>query len=204
VPIVPGEEGGTQRRRLVFGTHPRKLEVLQFPGQAKTVTMQRRHGPKRLADMIPAAIGQAAAERGFAAVELLSRWTEIAGPELGPRCRPVRFAWPPRGRASDPTAAPVGAVLHLRVESGFALNLQYESEALIARINAYLGWRCVEQIRLKQGPVGAPGKGARAQPPLPAAARAALDDRLAAVDADLAGPLRRLGEAVLARSGARS
>lgn len=166
--------------------------------------MHKYSGPRRLAELVPACVGPAAAERGFATAELLSRWPQIAGAQFGTRSRPVRFSWPPRGQASDPAAGPGGAVLHVKVENGFAMALQYESEALIARINAYLGWRCVQAIRFKQGPVG--NRGAAAAPP--AALDPAADMRLArsldGVDETLAAPLRRLGRAVLAGRTAAS
>lgn len=161
----------------------------------------RKSGARRLADLVPACVGPAAARRGFAAAELLGRWREIAGPEIGARSRPLRFAWPPRGAASDP-AAPVGAVLHLRVEGSFALALHYESEALIGRINAYLGWRCVDSIRVRQGPVAPARTAAAAGTVLPADAEERLAARLSDVDEALAEPLRRLGRAVLARNRA--
>lgn len=161
--------------------------------------MRRSSGPRRLADLVPACVGPAAAERGFAAAELVSRWRDIAGPEIGAHSRPLRFGWPPRGRATDPTAAPAGAVLYLRVESGFALALQYQSEALIGRINAYLGWRCVEALRFKQGPLGPANGRAPASARLPAEADEALAARLKGLDDALAEPLRRLGREVLSR-----
>jgi hypothetical protein len=43
--------------------------------------------------------------------------------------------------------------LVLRVESAFALDVQHMVPVLIERINARYGWRCIDKIVLKQGPV---------------------------------------------------
>jgi hypothetical protein len=45
----------------------------------------------------------------------------------------------------------------LRVDGAFALEAQHNSAVILARVNAHLGWRCVERIAFRQGPL----------PPLP-------------------------------------
>jgi hypothetical protein len=166
--------------------------------------VRKPFGAKQLAELVPGCIGPAAAERGFAAAELLSRWAEIAGPEIGARSRPIRFGWPPRGQKSDPAAPREGAVLHLRVDSGFALAFHYESPALVGRINSYLGWRCVEAIRVVQGPVARRSRAQLEPRPLPPAQEARLAETLTQVEGDVAGALTRLGRAVLSRQASPS
>jgi hypothetical protein len=159
--------------------------------------MRRARGPTRLADLLPGAVGPVAAQRGFAATELIARWQDIAGPEIGPRTRPLRLAWPPRGEATDTAQTPT-AVLHLKVESAFAMALHFEAPRLIERINAHLGWRCVGEVRLRQGPVG--GAASEGPAPLPPPSREQSERLSAAVaqaDDALAASLRRFGEAVM-------
>ena len=54
--------------------------------------------------------------------------------------------------AAPPGARHLGPRV-LRVESAFALDVQHMLPVLIERINVRYGWRCVEKIVLKQGPV---------------------------------------------------
>ena len=52
--------------------------------------MRKFTGPRPVADLVPACLGPLAAKRGFAGAELVSRWAEIAGPEIAARTAPVR------------------------------------------------------------------------------------------------------------------
>src|SRR5215207_4164978 len=74
------------------------------------------------------------------------------GPRLAAACQPIRIEWSRRGlRNRDERPQP--AMLIVRVEGAFALELQHVAPLLMERINAYYGWRCVGRIVLKQGPV---------------------------------------------------
>jgi hypothetical protein len=163
--------------------------------------MRKPFGPRPIAELLPGALGEAATKRGFAGAELLGRWPAIAGGDIARHTRPVRLQWAPRGEATDPDKPPPAAVLHIRVDGAFALELQYATEQLIERINAYLGWRCVGAIRMRQGPVHSGENGAPSLPPLPEDAARRLDASLGGVEEKvLANSLRRLGQAVLRRS----
>jgi hypothetical protein len=168
--------------------------------------MRKPFGPRAVGELIPACLGEFAAKRGFAGAEILARWQSIAGEAIAAHARPVRLQWPPRGTATDPDAEPPTAVLHIRVEGGFALELQYEAERLVERINAYLGWRCVGALRMRQGPVEQRPAQRRAAP---ATIDPEAERRIAALlspveDPALAASLERLGRAVLApRAGRR-
>ena len=48
---------------------------------------------------------------------------------------------------------PAPATLIVRVETGFAPELQHFSPVVIERVNAHFGWRCVSRLLFKQGPV---------------------------------------------------
>jgi hypothetical protein len=75
---------------------------------------------------------------GFNDPTLVLRWVEIAGPDVARIARPVRFS------ARD-------GLLTLLAEPGAALFLGYESRALAARINAYLGRDVVQKVKFVQG-----------------------------------------------------
>ena len=89
----------------------------------------------------------------------------------------------------------------MRVEGAFALEAQHSAAVIVARVNAHLGWRCVEKIAFRQGPLP-PLKERRAIPPAPneaaeAAARAAASS---IEDDDLREAVVRLGARAIERS----
>ncbi len=124
--------------------------------------------PKPLADLLDICLGPALAAQGFASADILAAWPDIVGPRLAAACRPVRIEWSRRG-LRDRDERPQPALLVVRVEGAFALELQHVAPLLIERINAYYGWRCIGRIVLKQGPV----RRAHPAPAKPAPARRA-------------------------------
>lgn len=157
---------------------------------------RRRSRPRTLAELVPRCLGETLAAKGFAGTELLTRWSEIAGPELAAHSRPLEVKWPRRrgGAAAEPATLVVG------VDGAFALDLQQQAPVLIERINAYLGWAGIGRIRIKQGTVARSGSPRRVPPD--AALDPATEDALAARVAGVADPrlaeaLFRLGRAVV-------
>jgi hypothetical protein len=157
---------------------------------------------KRLSDLLPTALGPAAAKQGFAGAEILARWETIVGSDLAAFARPVKLAAPPRSPSADPKAlAP--ATLTLRVEGAFALEVQHRAPEIMERVNAHLGWACVGAIKLRQGHVSDLSGARRRRPPPPATEDEADRVRAATVaveDEGLNAALQRLGHAALAKA----
>jgi hypothetical protein len=110
-------------------------------------------------------------------------------------------AWP-RGEPADHKPA----VLVLRVEGPRAILVQHEAGQIIERVNAFLGYAAIGQMRIVQGPVTAARP---AEKPVARSLRPAEETRLAAAvsrvaDDDLRQALARLGRGVLAESDAES
>ncbi len=112
---------------------------------------KERRGAQPIATLLDHAIEPALKARGFASSAIHMHWAEIVGPELARWSEPASLRWPPR----PPGAAEIkeGATLTIRVEGAFALDLQHRAPQVIDRINGYFGWRCVERLAFKQGPV---------------------------------------------------
>lgn len=153
-------------------------------------------GPKRLADLVRPALEPVLAKRGLSQASLVLDWSAIAGARFAALCEPARLQWPPRGPKSDASRG-TPAILWLRVAPGRALDVQYQAPALIERVNAYFGWRCVAAVKVAPEPK----RSSAAVPAFPehdpgALARAGIiagrieDDRLR-------GALTRLGAGVL-------
>ncbi len=159
-----------------------------------------------LGDWVGGCIAPALARYGFGEADLVTAWTDIAGERVASFAEPIAIKWP-RGLAkgiagSDGSGRAVpeqrAATLILRVEGVFALELQHMAPMLIARINAHLGWRCIEKLALRQAPLqGRPLPPPPPPPPSPAAIERARDLVGGIEDDGLRMALVRLGSRAL-------
>lgn len=150
----------------------------------------RRRGPKPVAeDALPLVRGQLA-KRGFAEVELVTRWAEIAGAGLAAHCFPHKLS---SGTAGATT-------LTLVADDRASLELQHQAPKLVDRINRYFGRDVVGRIKVVAGELP---KRALRPPlrPLTVAEEAELATWVAGIeDAALREALARLGRKALGES----
>ncbi len=149
-------------------------------------------GAQPLARLIGRVLDPVSARRGFATADLMAAWDDIVGPRYAPFTQPDKLAWP-KGREG-------GGVLTVRVDGARAVFLQHESEQFIQRINRFLGFGAVAELRILQRPI----RGRRREPasskpaPLPTAEAEILRETVEAVSGDgLRDALLRLGEGVV-------
>ena len=155
-----------------------------------------RGGSRPLADFIEATLGPALARRGFAASDILVSWPEIVGEGLSARCEPLRLAW--AGKRTPYGDEPVKpGVLHVRVDGGFALDVQHSAPQIVERVNAYFGWACVGRIAIEQGPLKRRPRPLPRHEPSPEAVEAARRVVAGVEDEALRAALERLGAAVI-------
>jgi hypothetical protein len=148
-----------------------------------------------LADIVQTAIDPVLRRQGFGPSGLMLFWDDIVGERLAAMSQPVKVQW--NGRAAENDPAP--ATLIVRVETGFALELQHLAPIVIERVNAHFGWRCVSRVLLKQGPVAAPPLARHRPRPLDKDAETAAETIVGSVmDEPLRLALTRLGARVLA------
>jgi hypothetical protein len=165
----------------------------------------KRRGATRLAELVNRALDPLVARQGFGESTLLTQWETIVGARVSAISAPEKLIWPPRPKTRLPDAEIKPATLALRVEPGFGLDIQHMSGAIIERVNAHLGWRCVARLSLRQGALAPSAKPKREKvlPSDPAAkARAELATEGVAHDA-LRAALIALGERVLSERKAR-
>ncbi len=147
---------------------------------------------KPLSTLLGGVFSDVFAKQGFASRELVTRWAEIAGPEIARHSEPLKMQWPRpvEGQSQAP------ATLVLRVEGPMALEIQHMSDVILQRVNRFLGWNAVGKLALRQAPLSQPL--ARKTPPAPdAAAVARMAATLDAVeDDDLRAALARLGASI--------
>src|ERR1700755_2499780 len=108
-----------------------------------------RSSAKPLSVLLSDVFSDAFAKQGFAARELVTRWTEIIGPELSSHCEPLKMQWPRPVEGQQPEPA----TLVLRVEGPMALEIQHASDLILERVNRFFGWSAVGRLALRQGPL---------------------------------------------------
>jgi hypothetical protein len=156
-----------------------------------TVNKPARPQLRQLAELLHRTLNEAFAKQGFASTELVTRWPDIVGPEISAYSQPEKIRWlrPVGDEPPDP------GTLVLRVEGPTAIEIQHQSRVILERVNSFLGWRAVGDLRLRQAPLS------RRKPAAAAAVDVAEAARIAATLADIADDrlrdaLARLGAAV--------
>ena len=147
--------------------------------------------PRPLSDLLHKTLGDAFAKQGFASTELVTRWTEIAGPEIAAHSEPEKIQWPRpvMGQPAEP------GTLVLRVEGPTALEIQHLSGVILERVNRFFGWQAVATLRLRQAPLRRKERAPLPAPDGEATARVAAT--LSEIrDEKLRDALARLGAAI--------
>lgn len=130
---------------------------------------------------------------------LRAEWSAIVGPELARVTRPEALL---SARGSRGGSGAAGKFLRLRVPGAAALEAQHRSGQIVDRVNAYFGYRMIDDIRLVQGAVVAPPRPRPAPAPDPATEQAVASRTSGVVDPALRAALTRLGTRVV--TGRRS
>ncbi len=156
----------------------------------------KRPWARPLADFVDGCLSPALARYGFGEAAIVTHWRDIVGARIAARAEPSRLRWR-RSPRHDAAATPP-ATLVLRVEGGFALELQHLAPLIVERVNTHLGWRCVGRLDLRGGPLTRRGGAAPPPPaPDPEAARSAAAATAGIDDAALRSALVRLGARAL-------
>jgi hypothetical protein len=147
---------------------------------------------KPLSVLLSDVFSDAYAKQGFAARELVTRWTEIAGSEVAAHSEPLKIRWPRpvEGELPEP------ATLVLRVEGPMALEIQHASDIILERVNRFFGWSAVGRLALQQAPLSRRDRPAASRAP-DAEAVAKVAETLSSVEDDeLRAALARLGASI--------
>jgi hypothetical protein len=102
-----------------------------------------------LSEVLGKTLSDAFAKQGFASTELVTRWTEIVGPEIASHSQPEKIQWlrPMDGQPAEP------GTLVLRVEGPTAIEIQHLSAIILERVNRFFGWQAIGGMRLRQAPL---------------------------------------------------
>jgi hypothetical protein len=144
---------------------------------------------KPLSVLLSDVFSDAYAKQGFAARELVTRWADIAGPEVAAHSEPLKIQWPRpvEGQPQEP------ATLVLRVEGPMALEIQHASDVILQRVNRFFGWSAVGKLALRQAPLARRNRAAPSRALDPNAVAKIAESLSSVEDEDLRAALARLG-----------
>ena len=157
---------------------------------------------KPLRDLAGKIVGEAFTRQGFASAELVTRWSEIVGPEIAAHSEPIKIQWqrlspsrvPPSGGGGLGSEHEPGTLV-LRVEGPAAIEVQHLAGVICERVNRFLGWRTVARVALRQAPLRRSER--KNAPAFDPAATARIAASMPEIDDDdLRQALARLGAAV--------
>jgi hypothetical protein len=162
---------------------------------------QSKKGAQPLQALVDGCLEPSLRAKGFASSAIHLHWAEIVGNALAPWSEPITLKWPVTPAGANQSLPKAGAILTVKVEGAFALDVQHQTPQIIEKVNGFFGWRCVERIAIKQGPIR------KLAPPAPkrrkeltVAASKNLDAILETIeDPTLKATLARLGVGVMTR-----
>ena len=151
-----------------------------------------RVSAKPLSLLLSDVFSDAYAKQGFAARELVTRWAEIAGPEISAHSEPLKMQWPRpvEGQPQEP------ATLVLRVEGPMALEIQHSSDVILERVNRFFGWNAVGRLALRQAPLSRRERRSPPRSPDPKEVAEIAETLTSVEDKELRAALARLGAAI--------
>jgi hypothetical protein len=151
-----------------------------------------RHGLQSAAAAVSRIAAPMWRKRGFAESRIITDWAAIVGDAIAPYCVPLRIARPQRHGG--------GGALYVRAAGAWAVELHHLSPQILDRVNSFLGFQAVTELKIVQGPV--PSAPQRRRPkPLPPDARHLISEAVSEVPDDgLRDALERLGEALHKRA----
>jgi hypothetical protein len=147
---------------------------------------------KPLSVLLSDVFSDAYAKQGFAARELVTRWSEIAGPEVAAHSEPLKIQWPRpvQGQPQEP------ATLVLRVEGPMALEIQHASDVILQRVNRFFGWSAVGRLALRQAPLARRDRSPLSRAPDPKSVAEVAETLSSVEDEELRAALARLGASI--------
>lgn len=152
--------------------------------------------PRPVSDLATEILDPVLRKRAGISVGLIQSWEEIVGPRLADRTRPEKIVWPRRLDDDDPFEP---AMLVIACEGAAALHIQHETNEIVSRVNAFLGFSAIGRIRIVQKPVSVGSDKTRPRlRPLSELEKKRVAGAVAKIEDDgLRAALERLGATIL-------
>ncbi len=100
--------------------------------------------PRALSDLVPGLTKEILGKRSLLFGKMLAQWGHIAGAEVADKTMPLDLKY---AKKLDKQSQ---AVLHLAVQSAYALEISYQKSLLIERLNVFFGYPAIKDIKLIQ------------------------------------------------------
>ncbi len=164
---------------------------------------------KAVGSFVPKITKNAFEKFGFPAAALLTDWSKIVGTDIAAYTVPERLKWARRigepVEGGETGSGRPAATLIVRVDPARALDVEYKTQLLMDRINAYFGYRAVGTIKIVQGLIEAEKRDAatvgKSRPTAAGTLEPTNGSSAPASDDPLTAALARLGSKVSQRRG---
>lgn len=152
--------------------------------------------PRILSDLLPALTKDILGRKGMLFGKLLAEWPHIAGSDFADKCRPLELKF---AKKTDQKSQ---AVLHLAVDSAFALEISYQKSLLMERLNVFFGYSAIKDIKIIQQTKVTDNRPVRRSPtrPLTTEENDFIEKIISDIkESDLQIALKNLGKAIVPR-----
>ena len=83
-------------------------------------------------------------KRGFSCVDIIEKWPEVVGEDLSKGVKPEKISYSKSQRTNG--------TLHVICQGGsYAVLLEHRKKIILERINTFLGYSAVSDIKIRQG-----------------------------------------------------
>lgn len=131
-------------------------------------------------------------KHGFAQGDVLANWPQIVGEQVAQVSRPEKIRWPREGEGKS------GGTLHIKVQAGRGLEVEYLASGIMERVNGFLGYGAIKAVKVVQAHDFK--STVRARPAVPTPPPEVLAWVSAISDPDLSAALSRLGAGISAEN----
>ena len=159
--------------------------------KSKNTEIRSGFGPMPLSSQLSVLAKKLLGKRGFSNTDLLLHWNDVIGSDLSKFVKPDKITY-----SQSKTG---GAVLHVRVGTGsFAVVVEHQKKILLQRINTFLGYDAIRDIKIRQDLIELPAPSKKAQAKnLTPEQEAILQEKLANIqDENMKEKLYEIGKAI--------
>ena len=116
-----------------------------------------KKGPQALGDLVPGLLDPVLQKKAGFTTALLSVWPDLVGEDLASCTMPLKVSWPRSQRnVMDRAQDYSPATLTIACTSSGAMHVQHQSDALIAKVNGFLGYGAIDRLKIVQKTLGLP------------------------------------------------
>lgn len=152
--------------------------------------------PRPLSDLVPNLAKSVLGKKSLLFGKLVLEWPDIVGVDIAAKTAPVDL------RSAKKTDQKKEMVLHLAVQSAYALEISYQKSLLIERLNMFFGYPAIKDIKIIQQTNLMSNKKVISPPTriLTSQEQSAVEGMVSQVqENDLQTALKNLGKAILSR-----